>query len=145
MNKLASLFRFFVVFGLLFCGSSLVFGAKRAVLPLQNQSAWALVGESLFVSYRPLLKEFEINVGSKNIHEVQIQINGDDVIVEKFQLLGSGPFYSANQEELTGIYRNGSTKLLKLPLFYRDLRRVRIEIEKLQQTDELVQIQVWGR
>lgn len=97
------------------------------------------------MSYMPLLKDLEVAAGGEKIREIQIQINGDDVMVEKVQLLGLGPVFSMNQEELAGIYKNGSIKSLKLPLFYRDLRRVRMELVKLQQTDELVRVQIWGR
>lgn len=93
----------------------------------------------------PLLKDLEVAAGGEKIREIQIQISGDDVMVEKVQLLGLGPVYSMNQEELTGVYKNGSVKSLRLPMLYRDLRRVRLELVKLQQTDEVVQIQVWGR
>ena len=66
-------------------------------------------------------------------------------MIGKVQLLGSGPFFSANQSELVGVYKSGSEKTLKLPVFYRDLHRVRLEITKLQQTDEIVKIQIWAR
>ena len=66
-------------------------------------------------------------------------------MIEKVQLLGSGPFFSANQSELVGIYKNGMAKSSQLPIIYHNLRRVRLEITKLQQTDEIVKIQIWAR
>lgn len=106
-------------------------------------TSWVVVGASQFISYMPLVKTIELKKNT-SMSEIAIRISGDSVFVEKVEILNWKSFYSSNSY-LSGNYSSGDLKIAKLSFIEKKPNKLRIEIQKNNQTDEIVFIEVLAR
>lgn len=116
-------------------------------LPLQvlatPAGAYRLVKTELMVASVPLLKNLDLKVN--DVSNLAVEIVGDEVRISDFKIYSSLSILGSRAPSLEGHFRDGEKHFFQMGTFQRDIKSVRFQIEKLRNTDAIVEIHFWVR
>jgi len=116
-----------------------VFAMSTAV---QAATSRLLVTTQLVSSF-PLLRTLELPMVAE-VSELTIKVDGDQLTMEKVEILSRWPFFDDLGDALTGVYDVGTEKSMDLGQVV-PIRKIRLHMHKSSAADSLVVVEVWGK